>query len=835
MHTFLSSYLWPGLRALRRDWRSGELRLLLLALILAVSAVTAVGFLADRLDRALQRDSGQLLGGDLAIDADAPIPPEFLQEAAERRLQTVQTLQFPSMASSGDNTQLVALKAVTDLYPLRGELRVAESANGPPVTAAHGPLAGEAWVDGQLLNLLGLKVGDRMAVGDTHLKIGRIIAYEPDRGMRFINVAPRLLMRVDDLPATGLVAPGSRIRYQLLAAGEAGDIDRFRSWVQPRLERGQRISTLESSRPEIQRTLARAQNFLLLVAMLTVVIAAVAIALAARRFGQRHHDGVAIMRCLGARTRQLSAMLWIEFIVLGLMAGVVGCVAGFLAHQGLVAIVSEWLKTSLPNAGPLPALQGLAAGLLLLLGFALPPLAGLPRVAPVRVLRRDAALSPAKHGPAYLMGAASFLLLLWWMSGDLKLSFIVGGGFLVSVLVFAALAWGLLRILDAARKRLAGSPSLRFALAGMARRRGLTITQLCALSMGLMILLLLALTRNDLLRGWQSTLPPDAPNTFVINIQPDQREAVVETLSAAGIPDVVLSPMVRGRLVAINQQPVDADHYEDDRAKRMVDREFNLSHAQALPASNRITEGRWLDPRRSELALESGLAQTLGVGVGDTMTFDVAGQSIEATVSGLRKVNWDSFEANFFALLSPAALRDAPATFITSIHVEPGRHGDLAQRLLQQFPNLTLFDIGAILGQVEHILDRAVQAVQFLFIFAVLAGALVLGASLFSTRDERMHEVAVLRALGASGRQLKQALRVELSIIGIMAGLMAAFAAVAIAALLARHVFDFPLGIPWWPWVAGMAAGLAISLAGGSAALAGVLKTSPLASLRVVS
>lgn len=834
MPIFLSHFLL-GLRALRRDWRSGELRLLLLALILAVAAVTAVGFLADRLDRALQRDSGQLLGGDLAIDADAPIPAEFLREAAERRLRVVQTLQFPSMASSGEHAQLVALKAVTDLYPLRGELRVAAAPDGAAQTAGHGPAPGEAWVDGQLLNLLGLNVGDRVAVGDAHLKIGRIIAYEPDRGMRFINVAPRLLMGADDLPATGLVAPGSRISHQLLVAGEAGAVDGFRSWVERRLQRGQRISTLESSRPEIQRTLARAKNFLLLVAMLTVVIAAVAIALAARRFSRRHHDGIAVMRCLGARTRQLSAMLWVEFTVLGLAAGAAGCVAGFLAHQGLVAIVSEWLKTSLPNAGALPALQGLAAGLLLLLGFALPPLAGLPRVPPIRVLRSDLPLSPVRRGPAYAMGAAAFLLLLWWMSGDLTLSFIVGGGFLASALAFAALAWALLRALDAVRKRLAGSPSLRFALAGMARRRGLTVTQLCALSMGLMILLLLALMRNDLLRGWQNTLPPDAPNTFVINIQPDQREAVVQALGAAGVADPVLAPMIRGRLVAINRQPVDADHYQDDRAKRMVDREFNLSHARALPASNRITAGRWLDPDGHEVALESGLAKTLGIAVGDTMSFDVAGQSVEVTVSGLRKVDWDSFEANFFALLSPAALRDAPATYITSIHLDPARHGDLGQRLLRQFPNLTLFDIGSILGQVEHILGRAVQAVQFLFIFAVLAGALVLGASLFSTRDERMHEVAILRALGANARQLKHALRVELSIIGAMAGLMAAFAAVGVAALLAHYVFDFPLGVPWWPWAAGMAAGLAVSLAGGGAALAGVLKTPPLASLRGTS
>ncbi|NYT59073.1 FtsX-like permease family protein [Alcaligenaceae bacterium] len=819
-----------GVKALRRDWHSGELRLLLLALLIAVAAVTSVGFLADRVGRALERDSGQMLGGDLALRADEPIPAEFLAQAGVRQLDTAQTLQFPSMASSGDKAQLVSLKAVSQAYPLRGAMRLTDTPAGQAVDVAHAPKPGTLWVDPQVLGLLGLAVGDELQVGDSALTITRVISYEPDRGMQFVNVAPRVMMNLDDLPATGLVAPGSRIAYHLLVAGSESSVRDYQHWLEANMQRGQRLSTLETNRPEVQRALTRAHQFLVLVALLTVMIAAVAIALAARRFGLRHQDGIAVMRCLGASKTQLAWMLWVEFLLLAVFASALGSLGGYVVHLGLVSMVDAWLQTSLPAISLRPAWQGMATGFLMLLGFALPPLAALRNVAPARVLRRQAGAA-ARSWPAYLLGLTAFFLLIVWMSGDLRLSVVVAGGFTLALLVFIGLAYLMVWTLGLFRHRSVGRPALRFALAGMARRKSLTVAQLCALSMGLTILLLLAITRTDLLEGWQSTLPANAPNTFLINIQPDQRDAVTQRLVAAGVDDVVMSPMIRGRLVAINGQAVTGENYEDPRAKRMADREFNLSYADTMPMSNDITEGRWLQADKPEVSLETGLAETLGISLNDSLTFDVAGRPVQVQVSSLRKVDWDSFQANFFAVMSLVALADAPATFITSLHVSPSMQ-DVVQDLVSTFPNLTVFDVGSILGQIQHVLDQVVQAVQLLFLFTVAAGVLVLGAAMFSTRDERMHEVAVLRALGASGRQLAGALRLELVLLGTMAGLLSAFASVAIAWLLAQYVFEFSLDLSLWPWLAGVLAGTAAALIGGKFALTGVLKTPPLVSLR---
>jgi putative ABC transport system permease protein len=820
-----------GARALRRDWDSGELRLLLLALMIAVAAVTSVGFLADRVGRALERDSAQMLGGDLALQADEPVPSSFMRQAEALDLDTALTLQFPSMAGNGPHTQLVALKAVSPTYPLRGQLRVSDSVAGVPATTGRSPTPGTVWVDGQVLGLLSASVGDVITVGDADLRIGGLIVHEPDRGMQFVNVAPRVMLAMEDLPETGLVGTGSRVSYQLLVAGAPDAISRYKNWLQDHMQRGQKLSTLETNRPEVQRALNRAHQFLVLVALLTVMIAAVAVALAARRFGVRHQDGIAIMRCLGASRHQLGMMLWVEFLLLAVIASAVGSALGYVVHEGLVAIVIAWLDTELPAPSAIPALQGLVTGSLLLLGFALPPLAALRDIAPARVLRRDAALGTARRWPGRMLGMVSFFGLILWIAGDLKLSVVVAAGFLAALLAFGAVAHLLVSMLGLLRYRSGGHPALRFALAGMARRRSLTVAQLCALSMGLMILLLLAITRTDLLQGWQKTLPPDAPNTFLINIQPDQRASVIQALEQAGIRTIAMSPMVRGRLLAINERPVSADDYQEARARRLVDREFNLSYADTLPTSNEMAQGRWLDPAKNEVSIESSLAEALGMRVDDALTFDVAGRPVTVRISGLRDVKWDSFQANFFAVLSPAALRDAPATFMTSLHI-PAAQRDLPQALVRSFPNLTVFDVGSILGQVQHVLDQVIQAVQLLFLFTLAAGMLVLGAALFSTRDERMHEVAILRALGASRRQLSASLRIELLLLGALAGTLAAFGAVAVAWLLAREVFDFTLTLSWWPWAAGIAAGSLAALIGGRLALVGILRTPPLVSLR---
>ena len=827
---FLAS-LALGVRMMVRDARSGELRLLVLALIVAVAAVTSVGFLSDRVSRALERDAGQMLGADLLLDADEPVPAAFLDAARERGLRVSSTLQFPSMASAGDSAQLVSIKAVEPGYPLRGRLRVAEAPFAPDAPTTDVPSPGTVWADPQLLALLNVSVGQTIGLGDTRLKVERVLTYEPDRGMQFVNVAPRVMLRVSDLEATGLVAPGSRIGYGLLAAGEQAAVAGYQTWLKDHLQRGQKIATLESGRPEVRRTLDRAQRFLSLVALLAVLISAVAVALAAGRFMQRHRNGIAVMRCLGASQAQVSAMLCAEFTLVGLAAALGGCLVGFGVHQLLVMALAGLIDTTLPLPSLMPALQGLVTGLLMLLGFALPSLAQLRHVPPARVLRRDAGAGRARSAGGYAIGAVGLSLLIWWFAGDLKLGAVVAGGFLGAFLIFALVAWLAVLLLARLRGAVGGLPALRFALAGVVRRRAATITQVCALAVGLMALILLTMTRTDLIAGWQRTLPVDAPNRFLINIQPDQRTEVLGRLQAEGLSQVRLWPMVRGRLVSINDKPVSPDHYEEPRAKRLVDREFNLSFADTPPEGNRLVTGRWIDPAAHEVSLESGLAQSLGLQLGDRLRFDVAGQTTEVTVAGVRRVDWDTMRVNFFAILSPPALADMPQSWITSFHLPPDKVPVL-RSLVRDFPNLTVFDVGAILSQLQSVLQEVTKAVQLLFAFTLTAGVLVLAAALTATRDERVREAAVLRALGATRAQLARAQRIELLAVGALAGLLGAGGATAIAWVLSTQVFDFTITMRVWPWLAGMAAGMAGAWAGGALALRGVLRTPPLVTLR---
>lgn len=834
MTTAFPFFFRMGLQAFARDWRAGELRLLLLALMIAVAAITSVGFLADRAGQVLERDAAQMLGGDIVLRSAKPLPQAYAEEAVRRGLVVGHTVQFPSMAMKGEASTLVSLKAVDDAYPLRGSLRVSTETGEFAGLAQKGPRPGAVWADNQLLGLLGVGIGDRIGVGDLELEVAGIIRHEPDRGTQFVNLAPRLMMHLDDLPAAGLLGPGSRVHHHLLMAGEGSEVRAIRDWLEPRLERGQRLSTLEDSRPEVTRVIERAERFLVLVALLAVLVAAIAIGLAARQYTRRNTDGVAILRCLGAGRSLLLGMLWVEFSLVALIGSTAGIALGFAAHFGLVDLLSGWLDTRLPPPTFMPALQGWASGCLLLLGFALPPLASLRLVPPARVLRRGTAAVQGRRWPAYAIAIVAFLVLIAWTSGHLASSLIVVLGFAAAFLLFAlvgmALVWALRKCCGGEQ----GGLVWRFALSGMVRRRGLTLTQLCSLALGLMLLLLLGILRGDLLRSWQQSLPPDAPNVFIINVQADQREGLTAKIADAGLSTPELFPLVRARLVSINGRPVHPDDYTDERARRLADREFNLSVAERLPESNRMAHGRWLDPAASELALEVDMAQSLGVNVGDTMSFDVAGRNVDVHVSGLREVRWDSFEVNFFALLSPAALGTATASYITSLHIPPAAE-TLKRDLVHTYPNITVFDIGVIVAQVRQMLERAVIAVQLLFAFTLAAGVLVLCAALHATRDERMHEVAVMRALGARADLLRAALYRELLLSGTLAGMLAAAAAIGLSWVLAEYVLQVELVSVWWPWPAGIIGGVLAAMLAGNFALAGVLRTSPLSTLREVT
>lgn len=840
----LLSFSW---RMLRRDARGGELRLLAAALVVAVAALTAVGFFADRVRQALDRESHQLLGADLLLTADHPWPAELADEARARGLQAVETRTFPSMVTGGEGAelraQLAEIKAVGAAYPLRGSLRIAPALNVPDAPARGVPEPGTIWIDERLASALDARVGDRIAVGQRALRVAAVLTQEPDRGINFFSVAPRLLMSLEDLPGTALLQVGSRVSYRLLLAGDLPLVKRFQREIEPRLGRGQRIEDPQNGRPEIRSALDRAQKFLGLSALLTVVLAAVAVALAARRYGQRHLDPCAVMRCLGA-TQALLLRLYVgQFAVLGVLAAGVGCALGYVAHFALHAWLAQLLATPLPPPGLLPAVQGVAVGLLLLFGFAVPPLLQLKKVSTLRVLRRELGTPRSGLLGGYLLGFLALAGLMFWVAGEIELGAYVVAGFSIALLLFAGLARVAIRLAAALRGsgRAAGGGGAgigwRYGLASLERRASASVVQIVALSLGFMALLLLTVIRGDLLDAWRSAVPADAPNRFVVNIQPEQVEPVRAVLSAQGLTPE-LAPMVRGRLTKINGVEVSAASYTDDRAQRLIDREFNLSMRADLPEGNRLGSGRWFSAADlagkggdAAASVEDGLARTLGLAVGDRMEFAVAGEKIAMTVVGLRKVNWDTMRANFFVLTPPAVLQGYPASWITSFYLPPEK-AEFVNRLVGEFPNLTVIDVAAILRQLQSIMDQVARAVQFVFLFTLAAGVIVLYAALASAAEERRYELAVMRALGARREQLRRALLAEFAAIGGLSGLIAALGAIAVGQFLARQVFRFAVVVDLWLLPAAIASGAMLVTAAGWFAATRLLQSAPLEALR---
>lgn len=817
-----------------RDWRAGELRLLAAALVIAVAAVTSVGFLVDRIRVGLERDATQLLGADVVLSADQPIEAALRERARAARLQIAETVTFPSMAISeadADATALAAVKAVSAGYPLRGRVRIAGARDGADAPADGVPAPGTVWADAQALAALRLAVGDRLRLGESTFTVAAIITVEPDRGAQFINFAPRVMLNLADLPATQLIQPGARVTYRLLAAGDPPAVRAYADALRRGLGRGQQIESLEGGRPEMQRTLERAERFLALVALLAAMIAAVAVAVASRRFSLRHLDSCAMMRCLGLAQRDIFRLFALEFLLVGLAACLVGMGLGYGFHFVLLEVLGSLITTALPMPTVAPALQAGATGLVLLLGFSLPPLAQLRAVPPLRVLRKDVGAPTGRAAAGYLLGLGAFLLLVVWTSGELKLGALTAGGFALGVAAFAAAAWGVLQLLAPLRAVGRLGVSWRFAVAAVQRRPVAAVVQLIALAVGLMALLLLTVVRTDLVGAWRAAAPPDAPNRFVINIQPDQTAMVAQRLRAAGIRDVELHPMVRGRLVAVNGRPIGPENFSSERAQRLVDREFNLTYADQRPTHNPIVAGRWFAPDAAELSIEQGIADRLGIALGDELTFDIAGNRVAARATSLRKVDWDSLRANFFVIMPSRLLADQPQSFITAFHLPPGQ-GALATELLREAPNLTVLDTSAIFRQVQAVLDQVIAAIEFLFLFTLAAGVLVLYAALSATFDERVREAGLLRALGASRQQLSRAQTAEMVCLGALAGLLAAGGAAAIGWALARFAFEFDYVVAPEIFALGIGGGIACALAGGWLGLRNVLKSPPLATLR---
>ncbi|MDB5730799.1 MAG: permease FtsX-like protein, partial [Variovorax sp.] len=763
-----ASFLRLGWRTLRRDLRAGELRLLIVAVMLAVAALTAVGFFADRLQGGLQRDARQLLGGDAVVASDNPTPPSLVERARALGLQAAVTYGFPTMARASDAqggaAKLVALKAVAPGYPLRGSLQVASEAGGPGQPTRDVPARGEAWVDGALLESLGLKVGDALLLGDASLRIGRVIALEPDRGTGFMSFAPRVMLNQADVPATGLVQPASRVSYRFAVAGEPRAVRQFSDAVEAQIKKGElrgaRLESFESGRPEMRQTLDRAEKFLNLIALLAALLSAVAVALAARGFAASHLDDCAMLRVLGQSQRTIALAYGFEFAVIGLGASALGVAVGFAVHYGFVVLLAGLVEAALPAPTFWPVAFGLGMGLTLLFAFGLPPVLQLAKVPPLRVIRRDVGgLKPASLA-VLGVGVLGFAALLLAASSDLKLGLIAVGGFAGAVAVFAGLGWLAVKVLRRCVNEATAPRWLVLATRQVSARPAYAVVQVSALAVGLLALVLLVLLRTDLVASWRAATPPDAPNRFVINVMPEQSDAFQKTLRDGGVRQFDWYPMIRGRLVAINGKPVSPDDYPEDRAKRLVDREFNLSNAAAAPPHNAITAGAWKPEAPGELSVEEGLAQTLGLKLGDRLRFDIGGIPSEGRITSLRKVDWGSMHANFFVMYTVAHLDDVPATYMGAFRAPPVKGFDNA--LVRAFPNITNIDMSATLAQIQRVLDQVIRAVEFLFGFTLAAGRVVLFAAVTATREERAREFAVMRAVGARASLLRQVQRAEL-------------------------------------------------------------------------
>ncbi|BDU18227.1 ABC transporter permease [Lysobacter auxotrophicus] len=819
-------------RQLRRDLAAGDVRILIAALVLAVLAVTAVGFVTDRAERALAIEANRLLGGDAVVRADAPIAGAIREAANAPQLQRTETIELQTMVRVGERLQLGDLRALGEGFPLRGAFRVS-GADGVERDADAVPARGTIWMSRAGADTLGAKTGDEIALGDAKFRLAALVVQEPDATLDYFNVAPKVFLNLADVPSTGLVQEGSRIRYRLVVAGPASAVETFVQEAKPALGRGQRLETISDARPEIRSALDRAGRFLGLAALVSVVLAAVAVAMAARRHSARHLSGTAVMRCLGASQRTLVGIQVGELLMLGVIASTIGVLLAFALQWAIGGWLAQALKLSIPPASLMPALQGYAVGLVVLMAFGAPPVLALRRVPALRVLRRD--LDPTEPS-AWLVGIAGFVglaALLWWKAGSAALGFSMLGGIAATLLVLGLLAWALILVVRRVRSRLRGS--LRYGLANVSRRAGTSIAQVSALGLGLMALLLLTFVRTDLLDRWQLALASDAPNRFIINVQDDQVDAVRAFIAEQGVAAPTLYPMIRGRLVEHNGKPVTGKDYQEqgERAQRLAEREFNLSVADHLRDDNRVTEGTfWTGkPAKPEVSVEEEFAKRLGWKIGDRIAFDIAGQPFEGTITSLRSVEWESFRPNFFVIASPGSMDGFPASHITAVSVPPQRTRFTAD-LVERFPNLSVIDIDAVLKQVRSTADQVSTVVEVVFYFSLVAGLLVLMAAVSASQDERLLEGGVMRAIGGSRRQLRLAQASEFIAIGLLSGLVAAIAASLLAGVVATQVFDLPWEADWRMAAVGAVAGVLAALLAGMFATRRVLDAPPSVTLR---
>lgn len=784
-----------ALRLLLRDGRSGELTLLVLALLIAVASATTISLFADRLQRTLTVQAAEFLAGDLVLAGSMPIDDAWRRRATGLGLIPSYTVEFSSVLLENEQMLLAAIKAVSQGYPLRGFLKTLETEAGAESQIAHGPQPGTAWVEKRILSALNLHVGDMLTVGEKPLQVTRILTYEPDKRGDFYSFSPRVVMHQADLPATGVIQPGSHVHYFYQFIGEETALAAFKKWLKPQLNPSQRILDIHEDRPELGSALQRAERYLGLSSIVVILIAGAAIAMAAGRYTERHFNTSALLRCLGCKQREIFRLYTVQFLVLGMLTSAIGCLLGWLGQLGLFYVLKPLLPQQLANPSLLAVVFGFVTGMAILLGFALPPLLRLQKVSPLRVLRRDLEPLPAKAWLIYGLAIAIMSVLVWRYSNDWQMTAGIVGIGLSSLLVLGLLVTGMLKLLRPWLPKL--GLTWRFGLQGLLRNSRASVSQILAFSITLAAMSLSFTVRSDLIDQWRQQLPERAPNHFALNIIPAQQPAFAQDLLRAGIDSSAFYPVVRGRLVEINTEAVQKRVSKDSQGEAAIHRELSLTWASAIPADNSITAGEaWSADQAGWVSVEQKLADNLGIKVGDDLRFTVGGAQVSARVANIRSLQWDTMKPNFYMIFSPGTLNDFPVTYLTSFYV-PDAQKNLLNQLLKTYPATTILDVDQILKQFKTILMQLTQAIDLLLYFALAAGFTVLFAAVYATLDDRIRQGALLRTLGARRDWLRKTHLVEFGVLGASAGILAAAISQAVLYVLYSRVMHIPYEPSW--------------------------------------
>ena len=820
-----------AIRLFLRDWKGGETGVLLGALIVAVAAMSAVGLFTDRVMQVVTQQAGEILAADLRLESSYPLSEQYEERANTLSLSTAEVIQFRSVVLAGNLSSLSDIRGVSEGYPLRGEVRIADRLAGIPHVAIGVPLPGEVWAEPSLLVRLNLDVGDIVQVGDHALRVSKTLEFRPDEGWRLMELAPTLLLNISDIEKTGLIQPGSRVEYGLLFAGNQRRIAAFRGVLEELMGPDESLDDINDARPEVRASIIRAERFLTLSALVSVLLGGVAVAMSARRYLVRHLDDVAIMKCLGAQHSDVLKLILAQFMILTVIAALVGSLTGFLAQHGLTFLLDGLVEAELPQPAISGFLMGPITALTVAFGFALPPLLQLKNVPPVRVLRHDLETPPMSHMVVYGTAMVTVMAMLCWLFQDIQL---ISYLFIGTLGTLAALYFsGLMLVSGAQYFRGSVGVAWRYGIANVARRGKESSIQIVAFGIGLTVLLLLTIVRTELMAEWQSTLPDAAPNHFAINIQPNERENFERVLIENGVEKPIFSPLVRARISHVNGVPLAQYDARDEQAEEELNDDLNVSWSSTLNSDNNIVDGQWWDEstREPQLSLEWEELEDMGLSLGDQLTFSIAGESVTVRITNTRRINWDSFRPNFFMIVNPGLMESFAHTYITSFYLEPNKRSTVLS-LARAMPGVSVIDIDAVLDQVKRAMSSAALAVQYVFLFTLAAGLMVLLAAVQSTRDERMYESAVLRTLGASRKVILQGVAAEFIALGVIAGILAAISAGILGVFLSREFFDLEYFPGLLLGLYGLLIGAGVVGVSGTLATRSVVKEPPISTLR---